>query len=291
VNEHRLNVSACAGAAVAALLALAACQAPATRTATPELQTPASHERVQVYVVKRGSHIDIGIAVADAQPPLQPVAAAFPESRYLLFGFGDRRYLLHGGGVGNSVAALWGGAGLVLVTAIGPQPPEQIFGRDSVVRLALTPQQMRDLQEFIGRAFAVRDGAIVRVTRGPHAVGSYSGYYESAQHYSALHTCNTWAAEALQAADLPVSSAGVEFAWQLWHQVQHLASVGATLGLLVRCCGRRASPQGRVAKRDTKVRVSIHTAIAGRLCSSIRRLSSITSCAAGICAGEFGDSS
>ena len=244
-----------------------------------------------MYVVKRGWHIDIGIARADAQPPLQPVAAAFPESRYLLFGFGDRRYLLQGGGVGNSVAALWGGAGLVMVTSIGLQQLEQVFGRDSVVQVELTPQQMSDLQGFIGRTFATRDGAIVRVTPGPHAVGSFSAYYESAQRYSALHTCNTWAAEVLQSADLPVSSSGVEFASQLWHQVQRLESAGAALGFLVRRCDRRVSPKGRIAKRCAKVRVSIHTAIAGRLCSSIRRLSgSFASCADVICAGESGDS-
>jgi len=292
VNAHRLKMSACAGAAAAALLALAACQAPATRATAPGPQIPAADERAPVYVVKRGWHIDIGIAQSEVQPSLRPVAAAFPESRYLLFGFGERRYLLHGGGVGNSVAALWGGAGLVVVTSIGAQHLEQVFGSDSVVRVALTAQQMSDLQAFIEGTFATREGAVVRVTPGPHAVGSFSAYYESAQGYSALHTCNTWAAEALHSAHLPVSSSGVEFSWQLWHQVQRLANAGATLGFLVGCCGRGASPKGRVAKRDTKVRVSIHTAIAGRLCRSIRRLSGcITSCAAGICAGESGDSS
>jgi len=67
----------------------------------------------------------------------------------------------------------------------------------------------------------------VPVVAGPHAVGSYSAYYESIQHYSALHTCNTWAAEALQSANLPVSSSGVEFSSQLWQQVRKLQSHAA----------------------------------------------------------------
>jgi Protein of unknown function (DUF2459) len=176
-----------------------------------------------VYVVERGWHVDVGIALDDAQPPLRQVAAAFPESRYLLFGFGDRRYLLEGGAA-SMVAALWGGAGLMLVTTLGSQDPEQVFGNDSVVHLALTPEQMRDLQSYIGHSFAVHGGALVRVTPGPHAVGSYSAYYESVERYSALHTCNTWAAEVLQSAGLPVSSSGVEFAEQLWDQVRRLES-------------------------------------------------------------------
>ena len=215
------GVAGCAGAAVTALLALAACGGLSTRDTAPAPPTPATHQRLPVYVVKRGWHVDIGIAVADAQPPLSSVAAAFPESRYLLFGFGDRRYLLNGG-AGNMAAALWGDAGLVLVTSVGAHELEQVFGRDDVVQLALTPLQMSELQAFIGRTFTARDGTVVRVAPGPHAVGSYSAYYESVTRYSARHTCNTWAAEALRSAELSVSSSGVEFAGQLWQQVQRL---------------------------------------------------------------------
>ena len=208
---------------------LGACGGLSTRATAPSPSTPATHERLPLYVVKRAWHVDIGIALADAQPPLRPVAAAFAASRYLLFGFGDRRYLLQGG-AGNMIAALWGGAGLVLVTSVGLQQPEQVFGPDNVVRVALTPRQMSDLQGFIGRSFAWRDGAIVPVLPGSHAVGSYSAYYESVQRYSALHTCNTWAAEALKSADLPVSSSGVDFAWQLWEQVRRLENTSPAAG-------------------------------------------------------------
>ena len=206
--------------------ALAACGGVSPRASAPTPRTPTTYERLPAYVVKRGWHVDIGIALADAQTPLQPVATAFPASRYLLFGFGDRRYLLNGG-TGNMAAALWGDAGLVVVTSLGSQEPEQVFGHDNVVRVALTPQQMSELQGFIGRTFAVHDGAIVPVTPGAHAVGSYSAYYESVQRYSAVHTCNTWAAEALRSAELPISSSGVEFARQLWEQVRRLESTSS----------------------------------------------------------------
>jgi uncharacterized protein (TIGR02117 family) len=214
-----------AGAAAAALLVLAACVAPSTRATAPR-PLPASSPPQTVYVVKRGWHIDVGIARTDAQPALQPLAEAFPQSQVVLFGFGDRRYLLQGGGVANTIAAFLGGAGLMLVTSVGPQQPEQEFGGDNVVRLALTAQQMSDLQGFIARSFALRDGAMIRITPGPHAVGSYSAYYESAQHYSALHTCNSWAAQVLESAQLPISSTGVEFAGQLWQRVRRLEGAG-----------------------------------------------------------------
>lgn len=221
MNTHHVNAIALTG-----LLLLTACAGPSMRAAAPGPSTQAAHERVPLYVVRRGWHIDIGIARADMQPPLARIAAVFPQARYLLFGFGDRRYLLEGG-AGNAFGALWGGAGLILVTSVGSQEPEQVFGRDSVVRLALTPEQMSALQAFIGCSFATRGGAIVLVPQGPHAVGSFSAFYESAQRYSALHTCNTWAAEVLKSAALPVSSSGVEFAWQLWLQVRRLVNEGA----------------------------------------------------------------
>jgi uncharacterized protein (TIGR02117 family) len=225
VNAHYINGIARLGTAVAALLVLAVCTGTSTRSTTPTAPTAIPPEREVVYVVRRGWHIDIGIARVDAQPPLLQVAAALPEARYLLFGFGDRRYLLHGG-AGNMVAALWGGAGLVVVTSLGSQQPRQVFGPDNVVEVILTRQQMSSLQVFIGRSFAARDGALVPIPPGPHAVGSFSAFYESAQRYSALHTCNTWAAEVLQSAQLPINSSGVEFAWQLWQQVLHLGSEG-----------------------------------------------------------------
>jgi hypothetical protein len=199
-----------------------------------------------LYVVKRGWHVDIGIAVADLQKPLQSVGAAFRDSRYLLFGFGDRRYLLHGG-AGNMIAALWSGAGLVLVTETGSRRPEDVFGDESVVRLSVTAPQMSALQAFIANSLARRDGSPVPVEPGPHAGGTYSGYYASVQHYSALHTCNTWVAEALQSAGLPITSSGVEFADQLWHQVQQLRSEAGARPPLSGFVGVAAPGQRQVA--------------------------------------------
>jgi len=201
---------------------------------------------VPLYVVRRDWHVDLGIAVADLQQPLPSVAAAFPDSRHLLFGFGDRRYLLHGG-AGNMIEALWGGAGLILVTSIGSQRLEDVFGPENVVRLPLTPQQMSALQRFVAHSLAQHDGALVPLQPDPHAGGAYSGYFESAQHYSALHTCNTWAAEALQSAGLAINSSGVEFAGQLWRQVQHLQREAGAMPPLSGLVGGAAAGQRQAA--------------------------------------------
>jgi len=179
------------------------------------------------------------MATADLQPVLQPVSAAFPGSRYLLFGFGNRHYLLRRDAV-SMAAAFWPGPGLMMVMSLESAQPEDAFGTENVVRLALTPQQMSSLQSFIARSFAAHAGAPVRVAPGPF---EGSAFYQSVQRCSVLHTCNTWAAAALKAAQLPVGSSGVEFAWQLWHQVQHLASASsARAGHLQTAIPRRPGP-------------------------------------------------
>jgi hypothetical protein len=202
---------------LAASVSLIACAGVApTRDVSTSGTTPPMQQPVSVYVVKRGWHVDIGVAVADLQPHLEPIGTAFQGSRYLLFGFGDRRYLLHGG-AGNLLAALWPGPGVILVTSLRSSQPEDSFGEDSVIRLALTPQQLRGLQSFIWYSLATHDDAITPAAPGPYPE---SAYYESTQRYSAVYTCNTWAADVLKSAGLPIDTLGVEFAGQVWHQAR-----------------------------------------------------------------------
>jgi hypothetical protein len=166
-----------------------------------------------VYVIRRGWHVDIGLAPADLRPPLSKVAAGLPDSRFVLFGFGDRRYLIHGA---NMIAALWPGAGVVLVSGI-PGNLSGTFGQENVVSVGLDAAQMSALQTFILDTLAADREPIAPIASGPYPG---SAYFASGQRYSGSYTCNTWAARALRATGLPVSSGGVVFAWQLWHQLR-----------------------------------------------------------------------
>jgi hypothetical protein len=195
----------------AACLWLAACNS---------LPGPGASDRValtaaagSVYVIRRGWHVDIGVALTQLGPPLGKVAAGLPDTRFVLFGFGDRRYLIHGG---NMVAALWPGAGIILVTGIAGDP-SGTFGQDNVVSVALDAAQMSGLQAFVLDTLNTHGDRIAPLAPGPYPG---SAYFESVQRYSGAYTCNTWAAQTLQTAGLPISSGGVVFAWQLWHQLR-----------------------------------------------------------------------
>jgi len=195
--------------------ALSACQ-----SAPPRRPDPAA--TLSIYIVKRSWHIDIGFAAVQLQPPLATLLGEFPSASFVEFGFGDRHYLVsRDHGPGSMLAALWPGAGLILMTALGATPQEA-FGADNVVLIRVTAQQLRDVQGFIWKSLA---------DSNPVANGPYEGsvFFAAVPRYSAFHTCNTWAAEALHAAPLPVHSTGVELSGQVWSQVKQLASPGANV--------------------------------------------------------------
>jgi hypothetical protein len=174
---------------------------------------------VVIYVIKRSWHTDIGFSAADLHSPLASLHQALPHARYMFFGFGDKRYLMNRvGRLGGLVGAVWPGEGLVLLTGL-EATPEEAFGVAGVTRLTISAAQELALEEFVWNTLATTNGAANMLAPGPYA-GSL--YYESTLRYSGLHTCNTWTAEGLQAAGLPVHTFGVEFSGQVWRQVRRL---------------------------------------------------------------------
>lgn len=186
---------------------------------------PCSADSCTIYIARRGWHIDIGMAVADLTLPLAAAISELPRARYVFFGFGDRHYLLaksHGGP--TLLKALWPGEGIMLVTGLEVSPDEA-FGAAKVVALAVSHAQLRALQGFIGGSFAGAQRELRAYREGPYP-GSL--YFLASPTYSALHTCNTWGAEALRAAGLNTHT-GVIFAGQLWSQVKRLQRAQAAI--------------------------------------------------------------
>jgi hypothetical protein len=172
-----------------------------------------------VFVARRGWHIDIGLQSADLTPPLDSVAAHFPNAQYIFFGFGDKHYLLaQDHHVPAMLGALWPGAGMMLITAIHSSP-DAAFGDGNVIALALKPDQMSALKGYLWNSLRSDHDSVNVYQQGPY---EESLYFLATEKYSGFHTCNTWAAEALRASGLPVHSGGVIFADQLWSQLPTL---------------------------------------------------------------------
>ena len=198
---------------------LAGCGTAPPKRAADVRPIVAADPPVTIYVIKRSWHTDIGFEAADLHPPLATLRPALPEAQYLLFGFGDKHYLMtRANSFQGMVGAVWPGDGLVLVTGL-EGTPEQAFGVNGVARLRVSAAEARRLEEFVWNTLATEDGVATALAPGPYG-GSL--YYESTLRYSGLHTCNTWTAEGLKTAGLPIHSFGVEFSGQVWRQVARL---------------------------------------------------------------------
>lgn len=200
---------------LAVIVGLSAC------ASAPVRQSADARASVTILVVKRSWHTDIGFNVDDLHQPLATLRAGLPAAHYLLFGFGDKHYLMtHANGFDRLFGAVWPGEGLFLLTGL-EATPEEAFGAQGVARLTVSAVQARALEEFVWRTLAPQQG---RTIVEPLAPGPYEGslYYASSMRYSGLHTCNTWTAQALKAAGLPVHTFGVELSGQVWRQVRRL---------------------------------------------------------------------
>ena len=174
-----------------------------------------------LHAVARSWHTDVGLATAELRGPLRSLGADFPGASHLVLGFGERAYWTRPDPTPADVLlALLPGPGVVLVTGLRTTPAEAV-GAGDVVTLAVSAAGLDRLCDFLWATLEpTPEGAARVLARGPYP-GSL--FYASGRRYAAhSYTCNTWTAEALQAAGVPVEAAGVLFAGQLMGRLRRL---------------------------------------------------------------------
>uniref|UniRef100_Q476P4 Lipoprotein n=1 Tax=Cupriavidus pinatubonensis (strain JMP 134 / LMG 1197) TaxID=264198 RepID=Q476P4_CUPPJ len=209
----------------AAALASAACAplppAPSTTPAIPVAAT--------IAVVARDWHTDVCLRSEDAGAGVHSLASGFEDVRYLCFGFGDRSYVVRRNhGIGTMLLALVPGRGVVLMTALRA-PPADAFGAENVVSLAVGDAGLEGLQTYLRNAVERNaDGGAIPLGAGPYEGGAY---LSATAAYSLLYTCNTWTANALRHAGLPLAPIAV-FADDVMMQVRRIGSEQQEDGLV-----------------------------------------------------------
>jgi uncharacterized protein (TIGR02117 family) len=171
-----------------------------------------------IFVIDRGWHTDIGLPVPRSDGTLADVESAFPGARWLVFGFGERVYYTDAHPtLGTALRALFPSRAAILVTALR-HPPAEAFGGRNVVVLRLSAGAAARIARFI-EADLARGGA---GRPRPILAGPYPGslFYAARGSYDALHTCNTWTAEALASGGVPIRAFGTLFASQVMDQVR-----------------------------------------------------------------------
>jgi len=209
-------------ARVMALVALAAgCLGPVASLYPPAADAPVE----PVWVVDHGWHTGLVLARSSIPAGLLPEQDEFPAARYLEFGWGDTRfYQTRDAGVALAIrAALFSKGSVLHVVGFGTRP-EQAFAIGDVVEVRLSRPGFEALARFVDGSFD-RDGQPAASRRVPGLYGE-SAFYSARGRYHLLYTCNTWIADALRAAGLPITPVYAMTAGNLMWQVSRLPKAG-----------------------------------------------------------------
>jgi uncharacterized protein (TIGR02117 family) len=173
-----------------------------------------------IYVISGGWHTELGLPAGAISGPLAILKSEFPNARHLVFGWGARDYYMaRNPGMADVLGALAPGPAVMLIIPL-QMPPETLFGASNTLIVHVSRDGIERLSELLWSFLTADDEAVPRrIGTGPYPE---SAFYASAGTYNLSHTCNTWTAEALRVAGLPVSTAGVVFANQVLDQVQPL---------------------------------------------------------------------
>ena len=177
-----------------------------------------------VYVVERGWHTDVGLPVEDVSGALATLEAGFPGVRFMVFGFGERQfYMSRREGSGEMLTAMFPSKSAVLMTALSASP-SVAFADQHVVELHVPQDAVDRIAEGIWRVLEKgQDGSAVRLADGPY-LGSV--FFASTETYDVFNTCNTWTAQLLHDAGLPIDP-HVLLADGVMQQVERIAAMQA----------------------------------------------------------------
>lgn len=213
------NGGACPGAGRARAWAIVVFASALAACSTVRVKPSAGPAAATVTVAQRGWHTDICLPVDDASPWIASLAQGFDGARFLCFGFGERQYVITRTHTPlDAMAALLPSRAAVLMTVLRASPADA-FGSANVAGVGIGRDGLAGLQAFLRRSVETGPAAQpLRLADGPYP-GSV--FFAATGTYHAFYTCNTWTADALRAAGVPVRRA-VLFSGDLMYQVRGL---------------------------------------------------------------------
>ena len=173
------------------------------------------------FFVNYGWHSALVIKKVDISAAVLPEIDDFPHAEYLEFGWGDRDYYQAADpGFFLALKAAFLSRGSVLHVAGLKGPVASAFGNGEIIEIGASAEAFQQLVRYLSRSFSrAPDHPPAEVRPGLYA---HSRFYPATGRFHLFRTCNTWVADALNAAGLPVSPTFALTAASLTRQVKPL---------------------------------------------------------------------
>jgi len=175
---------------------------------------------VAIHITSNGWHSEIVVPRALIPADAIPEAGDFPQARYLSFGWGDAVYFpAPDKTLGKTLrAALIPTASVVHLAGLTSHP-QNVFPGNEIIELGISREGFDRLINHIHASFAREEDR--HVIPGLY---SFSRFYPAIGEFHLLNTCNTWTAEGLERAGLPVQIFGTVTAEELMAQIRQLTA-------------------------------------------------------------------
>jgi uncharacterized protein (TIGR02117 family) len=177
-----------------------------------------------VLVVHDNWHSAIVLRAADLSPQTLPEMRDFPDADYLEFSWGDREYFPHPGpGVGLALKAAFRSSGSIIHVVGVRGNPASSYPNAEIIAIGLDAAGLERLVQFVSAEFVRADADSAGEARP--GLSENARFYLAHGNFSILRTCNTWVAEALAAAQLPIDPAWVITARSLGSRIRPLGEL------------------------------------------------------------------
>ena len=188
--------------------------------AQPSCQSPPVAGNV-VYVVGREWHAEIGIPAEELDENMSFLREAFPRTRVFMFGYGKKTFFTapHET-MGEYILGPIPGPAVIQAVGLNVAPAEA-YPSENTITLLLPPGGSKSLSAFIWKDMTKDSSGKPQIAA--HSPNPTGLFYAAQPTYTLFHTCNTWIANALHAAKLPISGDGVIFLSQVMERVKEAA--------------------------------------------------------------------
>jgi uncharacterized protein (TIGR02117 family) len=177
-----------------------------------------------VFIVHDSWHAAIVLRKDDLPTRAVPELADFSEARFIEFSWGDKDYFPDpNSGFSMAVRAAFWSRGSVLHLVGFEENVGTFYPASKVVELTLSAPAYNRLVTFLSDSFSRLPEKGRATARG--GLYPYSRFYPSTGKFSLMNTCNTWVADALETAGLPVSAGFVITAGQLSEQLNQVFQI------------------------------------------------------------------